>query len=110
MSTPNNRKKLTEGLLGTTYEREDLMRQEVRARCLARRRRREERSAEGAQRGSLVSKLGRAISSGGGVGNPHVSWGDIHESTRYFAPVVEGLQARRRLGFGAGGKKYRGSW
>jgi predicted transposase YdaD len=65
MSTPNKRKKLTESLLGTTYEREDLMRQEVRARRLARRRRREEeRSAEGAQRGSsLVSKLGRAVSS-----------------------------------------------
>jgi predicted transposase YdaD len=64
MSTPNGRKKLTERLLGTTYEREDLMRQEVRARRLARRRRREEgRSAEGAQRGSLVSRLGRSISS-----------------------------------------------
>ena len=64
MSTPNGRKKLTERLLGTTYEREDLMRQEVRARRLARRRRREEgRSAEGAQSGSLVSRLGRSISS-----------------------------------------------
>jgi hypothetical protein len=64
MSRPNGRKKLTESLLGTTYEREDLMRQEARARSLARRRRREEeRSAEGAQGGSLVSRLGRSISS-----------------------------------------------
>ena len=63
MSPPNKRKKLTESLLGTTYEREDLMRQEVRARRLAWRRRREERAAEGDHRGSLVSRLGRAISS-----------------------------------------------
>jgi hypothetical protein len=63
MSPPNKRQKLTESLLGTTYEREDLMRQEARARRLARRRRREERSAEGDQRGSLVSRLGQAISS-----------------------------------------------
>ena len=63
MSPPNEREKLTERLLGTTYEREDLMRQEARARRLARRRRREERSAEGDQRGSLVSRLGQAISS-----------------------------------------------
>jgi hypothetical protein len=64
MSPPNKLKQLTESLLGTTYEREDLMRQEVRARRLARRRRREEeRSTEGAQRGSLVSRLGRSISS-----------------------------------------------
>ena len=62
MSPPSKRKKLTESLLGTTYEREDLMSQEVRARRLARRRRRE-RSAEGGQRGTLVSRLGRAISS-----------------------------------------------
>jgi hypothetical protein len=34
MSPPNGRKKLTERLLGTTYEREDLMRQEARARPL----------------------------------------------------------------------------
>jgi hypothetical protein len=63
MSPPNKRQKLTESLLGTTYEREDLMRQEARARRLARRRRREERSAEDDQRGSLVSRLGQAISS-----------------------------------------------
>jgi hypothetical protein len=63
MSPPNGRKKLTERLLGTTYEREDLMRQEARTRRLARRRRREGRSAEGAQRGSLVSRVGRSISS-----------------------------------------------
>ena len=63
MNPPNKRQKLTESLLGTTYEREDLMRQEARARRLARRRRREERSAEGDQRWSLVSRLGRAISS-----------------------------------------------
>ena len=59
MSPPNKRQKLTESLLGTTYEREDLMRQEARARRLARRRRREERSAEGGQRGTLLSRLGR---------------------------------------------------
>ncbi len=63
MSPPNGHKKLTERLLGTAYEREDLMRQEARARRLARRRRREESSAEGAQGGSLVSRLGRSISS-----------------------------------------------
>jgi hypothetical protein len=61
MSPSNKRQKLTESLLGTTYEREDLMRQEARARRLARRR--EERSAEGDQRGSLVFRLGRVISS-----------------------------------------------
>ena len=63
MSPPSKRKQLTESLLGTTYEREDLMSQEVRARRLARRRRREERSAERGQRGTLASRLGRAISS-----------------------------------------------
>jgi hypothetical protein len=63
MNPSNKRQKLTESLLGTTYEREDLMRQEARARRLARRRRREERSAEGDQRGSLVFRLGRVISS-----------------------------------------------
>jgi hypothetical protein len=63
MSPPNERKKLTERLLGTTYEREDLMRQEARARRLARRRQREERSAAGARRGSLVSRLGRSVAS-----------------------------------------------
>ena len=63
MGPPNERKKLTERLLGTTYEREDLMRQEVRARRLARRRRREERSAGDAQGGSFVSRLGRAVAS-----------------------------------------------
>jgi hypothetical protein len=36
MTPPNERKKLTERLLGTTYEREDLLRQEARARRLAR--------------------------------------------------------------------------
>ena len=63
MSPPSKRKQLTESLLGTTYEREDLMSQEVRARRLARRRRREERSAERGRRGTLVSRLGRASSS-----------------------------------------------
>jgi len=63
MSPPNGRKQLIESLLGTTYEREHLMRQEARTRRLARQRRREERSAEGDQRGSLGSRLGRAISS-----------------------------------------------
>ena len=63
MSPPSKRKQLTESLLGTTYEREDLMSQEVRARRQARRRRRDERSAERGQRGTLVSRLGRAISS-----------------------------------------------
>jgi hypothetical protein len=63
MSPPNELKKLTESLLGTTYEREGLMRQEARARRLARQRRREERSVEAAQRGSLVSRLKRSISS-----------------------------------------------
>ena len=64
MSPPHGRKKLTERLLGTTYEREDLMRREVHNRRLVRRRRREEeRSTEGARRGSLVSRLGRAVSS-----------------------------------------------
>jgi hypothetical protein len=63
MSPPDARKKLTERLLGTTYEREDLMRQEARAKRLARRRRREERSAEGTRRGSLVSRWGRVLAS-----------------------------------------------
>jgi hypothetical protein len=63
MGPPSKRKQLTESLLGTTYEREDLMSQEVRARRLARHWRREERSAERGQRGTPVSRLGRAISS-----------------------------------------------
>ena len=63
MSPPNELKELTESLLGTTYEREGLMRQEARARRLARQRRWEGRSVEGAQRGSLVSRLGQSISS-----------------------------------------------
>jgi hypothetical protein len=63
MSPPNELKKLTESLPGTTYEREGLMRQEARARRLARQRRWEERSVEAAQRGSLVSRLKRSISS-----------------------------------------------
>lgn len=63
MNPPSKRKQLTESLLGTTYEREDLMSQEARARRLARRRRREERSAERGRRGTFVSRLGRAISS-----------------------------------------------
>ena len=72
MSPPNKRKQLTESLLGTTYEREDLMRQEARTRRLARQRRREERSAEGDQRGhSGLDWAGRSPPCGG-ASNPPV--------------------------------------